>query len=58
MEQVEFKRMRKKDERLFIKISPFEKEKIKEFCRQHQITISDLGRYGISIVMKKQSQGK
>ena len=51
MEQVDFKKMKKKEERIFVKLSPFEKEELKQFCTKHEITISDLVRYGITKVM-------
>ena len=53
MEAVNFKEMQKKTERLFVPVTPFEKEKIRDFCSKNQISISDLVRHALKKVLSE-----
>lgn len=52
MEKIDFNEMQKKDLRIGIRLSAFEKEKLDEFCKSHNVTISDLIRHSLKNIFK------
>lgn len=52
MDEINFKKLQKKDQLMVFRVSEFEKEKIKKFCASKNISISDFIRYAISRIIK------
>lgn len=57
MEKINFKAMQKKDTRIAVRLSAYEKEHLQDLCAQHNVTISDLIRYAISNITKMKKLG-
>ena len=53
MEKIDFREMQKKEQRIGIRLSPYEKELLENFCYAHNVTISDLVRHGLKHILKK-----
>jgi hypothetical protein len=56
MEKVDFKELQKKQTRIGVRLSPFEKEKLDEFCEQNAISISNLTRYALMQVLNQKQK--
>jgi antitoxin component of RelBE/YafQ-DinJ toxin-antitoxin module len=52
MEKIDFKEMQKKDLRIGIRLSAYEKEKLDDFCYSHNVTISDVIRHSLKKILK------
>jgi hypothetical protein len=52
MEKIDFKEMQKKDLRIGIRLSAYEKERLDDFCQSHNVTISDLIRHSLKTILK------
>lgn len=56
MEKLNFKELQKKQTRIGVRLSPFEKEKLDEFCLENNISISNLTRYALMQVIAKKTK--
>lgn len=52
MEKIDFNEMQKKDLRIGIRLSAYEKERLDNFCESHNVTISDLVRHSLKKILK------
>jgi hypothetical protein len=54
--KVNFKKLQKKQTRIGVRLSPFEKEKLDEFCEKNAISISNLTRYALMQVLNQKQK--
>ena len=52
MKQIDLNEMQKKNVRIGIRLSAYEKERLDEFCESHNVTISDLVRHSLKTILK------
>mgnify|MGYP004704294687 CR=1 FL=1 len=55
MEVVNLKEIQKKESRLFIKMSRYEKSQLVDFCKRNQVSISDLVRETLKKVINQKT---
>jgi hypothetical protein len=55
-EKLDFNELQKKQTRIGVRLSPFEKEKLDEFCEQNAISISNLTRYALMQVLNQKQK--
>jgi len=56
MKKIDFKKLQKRQTRIGVRLSPFEKEKVDEFCEKNAISISNLTRYALMQVLNQKQK--
>lgn len=52
MEKIDFREMQKKEQKIGIRLSAYEKERLDDFCQSHNVSISDLIRHSLKTILK------